>query len=49
MTVGVRAQAGPQPPARDRVELILSQLDRLPTLPAVVARLLGLLRAEDGA
>ena len=29
-------------PAREAVELILSQLDRLPTLPAVAVRLLAL-------
>ncbi len=41
MTVATRQQATPELHSRERVELILNQLDRLPTLPAVAAKLLS--------
>jgi signal transduction histidine kinase/HD-like signal output (HDOD) protein len=41
MTTAMGARPTHQTRSRERVELILSQLDRLPTLPAVAARLLA--------
>lgn len=37
------------PPARQRVELILSHLDRLPALPGVVARLITVTTSEESS
>lgn len=48
MTVGVQRTASSQAPARERVELILGQLDQLPALPSVVARLLAVV-GSDGS
>lgn len=47
MSVAVKNEAGPAAPSRERVELILSQLDRLPTLPPVAARLLAMATSEN--
>src|SRR3990172_2465357 len=47
MTVGVQQTASSKVGARERVELILGQLDQLPTLPTVVARLLAVAGSDD--
>lgn len=49
MTVGIQRTASSQVPAREGVELILGQLDQLPTLPAVVARLLTVAGSDDSS
>jgi len=49
MTVGVQQTASSQVSARERVELILGQLDQLPTLPTVVARLLAVAGSDDSS
>ncbi len=49
MAVGVQRSASSQRPARERVELILGQLDQLPTLPTVVARLLAVAGSDDSS
>ena len=49
MTVGIQRTASSQAPARERVELILGQLDQLPTLPTVVARLLTVVGSDDSS
>ena len=46
MTATIVSQSAADSPSRERVELILSQLDRLPTLPAVVTRLLAVTTSE---
>ena len=38
-----------RPPSRERVELILSHLDQLPTLPAVAARLLAVTTSDESS
>ena len=38
-----------QPAGRERVELIVAQLDKLPTLPAVAARLLAVTTSEESS
>ncbi|UCE62327.1 MAG: HDOD domain-containing protein [Phycisphaerales bacterium] len=47
MTGGVRTVPARLQSSRERVELILSQLDRLPTLPAVAARLLSVTTSNE--
>lgn len=49
MTVATSCQPVSQLPARECVELTLSQLDRLPTLPAVVARLLAVTTSDESS
>ena len=49
MAVGTRHTSAQTVPPRERVELILSQLDRLPTLPAVAVRLLAITTSEDSS
>ena len=49
MAVGIQRTASSQAPARERVELILGQLDQLPTLPTVVARLMTLAGSDDSS
>lgn len=46
MSVAVKSEAGVAPPSRERVELILHQLDRLPTLPPITARVLALTTSD---
>lgn len=46
---GVVTESIGAPPSRERVELILAQIDRLPTLPSIVARLLAATSAEDSS
>lgn len=47
MNVAAGPQTIPDLPARERVEMILSRLDSLPTLPAVVTRLLAVTSSTD--
>ncbi len=47
MTTVVDSQPVHQGRSRERVELILSQLDRLPTLPVVAARLLSVTTSDE--
>jgi len=49
MTVGVQRNASSPIGARERVELILGQLDQLPTMPTVVARLLTVAGSDDSS
>lgn len=49
MSQGVVIESSRTPASRDRVELILAQIDRLPTLPPVVARLLAATSAEGSS
>jgi signal transduction histidine kinase/HD-like signal output (HDOD) protein len=49
MAVGVQRTTSSPSPARERVELILGQLDQLPTLPTVVARLLAVAGSDDSS
>lgn len=43
------SQRVPCAPARERIQLILNHLDRLPALPGVVARLIAVTSAEDSS
>ena len=47
MSVGVSSQPASQLLPNERIELILSQLDRLPTLPPVAARLLSVTTSDQ--
>ena len=47
MTAALSANPAVPLPAKERVELILSQVDRLPALPAVVAQLLAASTSDD--
>lgn len=51
MTVAIpqRTTRAEQSPARQRVELILNHLDRLPALPGVVARLIAVTSSEESS
>lgn len=49
MTVATSCQPVSQPSPRESVELTLSQLDRLPTLPAVAARLLAVTTSDESS
>ncbi len=49
MSQGVVMDSVRTQPSRERVELILAQIDRLPTLPTVVARLLAVTSAEESS
>ncbi len=49
MTAGISVLPVDRPPQRERVELILAQLDHLPTLPVVAARLLALTTSDDSS
>ena len=51
MTVAVsqRPARVPHSPSRERIELILNHLDRLPALPGVVARLLAVTSSEESS
>jgi len=49
MNTVVESRPANQHRPRERVELILSQLDRLPTLPAVAARLLTITTSDESS
>ena len=49
MTLGVSVQPTRRLAPRERMELILAQLDRLPTIPAVAARLLSVTESDESS
>ncbi len=49
MAAGVKSKPIHPLPARERAEAVLSQLDQLPILPAVAARLLSLTTSDDSS
>ncbi len=49
MSICIEEQSTDARSARERVELVLSRLDQLPTLPAVVNRLLAATTSEDSS
>ncbi len=49
MSTGIITKPAKRPPPRERVELILAQLDRLPTLPSVAVRLLAVTTSDESS